>query len=75
MKWVKISPETMPPERKPVLVTCVPDGEDGPFVWPHECCYKDGYWFEHREINMHQLCSEISKCFTHWCAMPDPAKI
>ena len=33
MDWIKVTPETMPPDMEPVMVTLMFSDADGKFVW------------------------------------------
>lgn len=73
MNWIKVTPETMPPDKGMVLVT-VKDYSGGKWVgagirWNKrdgkwERWHSDGFW------NNLPLGDEV----THWMPMPEPAE-
>lgn len=78
MDWIKVTPETMPPDMEPVFVSITHDfgkGKIGRWTlaqirynpqkgWEYQCDAYNNEWF---------YCSNPRE-ITHWMPYPDPAE-
>ena len=85
MDWIKVTPETMPPDMEPVMVTLMFSDADGKFVWA-DARYNGVKW-EYLSNSWDNVWSDIDglACgwasgrfagskVTHWMPYPEPAE-
>lgn len=73
MDWIKVTPETMPPERENVLVTIRYDDSDEKFVWADVRWSKDVGW-EYLASSFDDIWTSVDGEVTHWMPYPKPAE-
>ena len=70
MDWIKVTPETMPPDMERLIVTMIIDGEKmtiGNVRYRGEC-------WEIEEFLIHKWLYIKPELITHWMLMPAPAE-
>ena len=72
MDWIKVTPETMPPDMEPVMVTLMFSDADGKFVWA-DARYNGVKW-EYLSNSWDNVWSDIDGEVTHWMPYPEPAE-
>ena len=72
MKWKKVTPETMPPDMEPVMVTVYDKHNPPKYTWIGR--QKDGRW--ELLIEADDVYAPIDEWIivTHWMPMPSPAE-
>lgn len=71
MDWIKVTPETMPPDMEPVLVTTEYDGKRGVIA---DVRYNPKYGWEVLTDALGDYWEDIREKVTHWMPFPEPAE-
>ncbi len=69
MDWIRLTPESMPPDMKPLLVTVDVNGEKTVFGPVR----KRGEFWEYKYLGGERWLFINKKLITHWQLMPEPA--
>lgn len=72
MGWIKVTPETMPPDMEPVIVTLRFSDTDGKFVWAD--VRHNGEKWEYLSNCWDNTWSDVDGEVTHWMQYPEPAE-
>lgn len=74
--WVKVTPETLPPDKEPVLATiCYPDSVDNmKAVWADVRYNHDSEKWEYLSNSWQSVWSDVEGEVTHWMSYPSPAE-
>lgn len=70
MTWIKVTPETMPPEMERLMVTMIVDGEKTTIGNVR----RRGQFWEIEEFLIHKWLYIKPELITHWMLMPKPAE-
>lgn len=77
MDWIKVTPETMPPDMEPILITVKNRSFTPKYVCPHQARLRFGQF----EICINELFGKewenvknIGIIVTHWMPYPKPAE-
>lgn len=72
MNWIKVTPETMPPEMDEVFVTV--EDENGKRYVMSDCRYNPQYGWEWQQEPCYEYWVDVSDKVTHWMPYPKPAE-
>lgn len=72
MEWIKVTPDTMPPDMEPVMLTV--EDEEGKRYTMSECRYNPSFGWEWAYDAGADYWQTIREKVTHWMEYPYPAQ-